>query len=361
MSNVYMGENFEDFIFTEGTAYEEAKTVEPEETAEDKEIAEEMAAFGIIECVDEPEVACYRIALENEQNYNAIMNAFMAKEFSVLESTGEEMVYEAVDVKKFFTAIKEAIARFWAKVQGIFKKLMEYIFGMVASNKQFYNRYKDKKFNAPKKKTFKGYNFGSFSVDYDGIYEEAKKEIKPDDIKKYDDDKAAQDKVKEFTENFKSMADKMRGIAVGKSTATADTFREALKLRFYGSKEKVTLDVKSFQEIIGELGNAMNAKKYAKEAHDAAKKAVKEIQKDIKTAERDLAQAEGRGNSGMKVAKCLTDAINQTISIMSMTLSEQMGAIKTDISQTRAMATYYVTHQEGAVTESAEDFAINLI
>ena len=113
MANVYMGTDVEDFIFSEGTTYEEVETpveegVEETPEVEEEEISdEELNEFGVIECVDEPEVACYRIALENEQNYNKIMNAFMMKEFSVLESTGEEMVYEAADVKKFFDLVKE--------------------------------------------------------------------------------------------------------------------------------------------------------------------------------------------------------------------------------------------------------------
>ena len=137
MANVYMGKDVEDFIFGEASYEETTTTTEETTTVEEESFEitdEEMNQFGVIECVDDPEVACYRIALENEQNYNMIMNAMMEKEFSVLEETGKEMVYEAANVKSFFNAIQAAISNFWSKVQGMFKAAMSRIQDFVSSN-----------------------------------------------------------------------------------------------------------------------------------------------------------------------------------------------------------------------------------
>lgn len=375
MSNVYMGENLEEFIFDENATFEVEETTpvveegatEPAEGEEEVEVTdEEVNMFGVIECVDEPEVACYRIALENEQNYNTIMNAFMTKEFSVLESTGQEMVYEAVDVKKFFSNVAAAVAKFWAKVQGMFKQVIQNIAAYTATNKSFIEKYKDADIKTPETdKKFKGFKFGNLDVNYGEIYDAAKAKIDVSLIASTDDDKI-ENLVSTFNESMGKVKNRMRGIACAKQEVAADDFKKALKVRFYGSEEKEEIaTLPAFKSLLDDLAKAGEARKAAKDAHASALKSVKDIQKDIKTAERNLAKAEGRRNAGMKLGKCLTDAVNATITIMSQTLSAQMGAIITSARQSRAMAAYYVAHQPKATAEStvveADDMGIVLI
>lgn len=375
MSNVYMGENLEEFIFDENATFEVEETTpvvegaeEPAEGEEEVEVTEEeVNMFGVIECVDEPEVACYRIALENEQNYNTIMNAFMTKEFSVLESTGQEMVYEAVDVKKFFSNVAAAVAKFWAKIQGMFKQVIQNIAAYTATNKSFIEKYKDADIKTPEReKPFHGYKFGNLSVDYDAIYKAAKNKVDVSMIGNKSEEEAEK-LVAIFNESAAKVKDSMRGIACAKQSVSADNYKKELKARFYGEEGKVEIkDFPSFKSLLEDLAKAADARKEAKEAHASALKSVKEMQKDIKTAERNLAKAEGRRNAGMKLGKCLTDAVNATITIMSQALSAQMGAIITSARQSRALAAYYVSHQPKAATAEstvveADDMGIVLI
>lgn len=332
MANVYMGKDVEDFIFGENTVYESVEVEEPE--VEVEESYEELEGCGVLECVDEPEVACYRIALENEMNYNAIMNAFMKKEYSVLESTGVEMVYEAVDVKKFFTTIEEAIKRFWAKVQGLFKKIMDTIASFVNTNKAFVKKFRgySNKLSTDVK-DFKGYNFNDLTkVEYGKILDELNKEVKPSTLSSYADAEKAKAKVEAF--KLDELKDNMRGAFVGGGAVKADEFKKQLKVKFYGSEAKVEVASAEFGELLDELEKASAVKKAAKEAYDSAKKSVNEMLKDIKTAKKESEKS----NPAMKVAKCYTDGCNAAINIMTTVMHMHTSAINAKMHQDRAMA-----------------------
>lgn len=373
MANVYMGTDLEDFIFGEGTVYESEVVEEPkvqeEGTVEEPEVEveeevtitdEELNAFGVIECVDEPEVACYRIALENEQNYNRIMNAFMQKEFSVLESTGVEMVYEAANVENFFKLVKETIARWWAKIQGVIKKVMDEIAVRTNANANFVRKYKDKEFSTPKSIDFKGYKFTNFVPNYHKIAGIVSATVNENIITN-----ATEKQATEFLEKFKGDFDKaknqMRGAACGASEVSADDFDKKLKEALFGSTDKVIMDVKPFKELLNDINNANWIKKSAKDTYKSAQDSVKELQKRVKMAESSLRKADKK-DAGMKVAKCLSEAINASLTIMSKTMSMDTKAMIVKAAQDRAMAALYVTNQpkeEKAKTEPKSESAID--
>lgn len=365
MANVYMGHDVEDFIFGEGTTYEE-NTFEEECTVTD----EEMDACGIQECVDEPEVAFYRIALENEMNYNAIMNAMMSREFSVLESTGAEIVYEAENTKSFFEKIKQMIESFWRKVQGVFKKVVDMIGSLAMSNKKFVEKYKKEagRIQKPAKdKKFKGYNFPEdMTIDYDAVAKIVADKVKPSDVAAKSEDEA-NNFVEDFRNRFSYTKNVMRGKLCGESSVVEENFKTALHKKLYGTAGKATelTEIPAFAKVLDELGSAASAKKTAKEAYDKAKKACKELRTQVKQAESTLRKSEGRKNPGMKVAKCLTDSINAALTIMSTAMSAQSGAIIAKARQYRSIGAWYVSHQPTkdyvGTSESAYDDIDNLV
>ena len=355
MANVYMGKDVEDFIFGEGTVFESVEEVVEEEVVE--ESYEELDACGVVECVDEPEVACYRIALENEMNYNAIMNSFMKKEYSVLESTGVEMVYEAADVKKFFKAVEEAIKRFWAKVQGLFKKIMDTIASYVNTNKAFVKKFRGYTGKLSTDiKDFKGYNFNDLTaINYEPIIKELNKEVNPSNISSYNDEEKAKAKKEAF--KLDALKDAMRGSIVGGGAVKADEFKTKLKVKFYGSEKKEDVDVKDFGHLLDELEKAGSVKKAAKEAYDKARKCVNDMLGDIKKVKKESE----RSNPAMKVAKCYTDGCNAAINVMTTVMHAHVGAINTKMHQDRAMAAAMVRgttweKKEVVKKESVEEF-----
>lgn len=343
MSNVYMGTDVEEFIFGEGT-YEESYS------DLDAEIQAEMDATGIIECVDDPEVACYRIALENEQNYNMIMNTFMMHEYSVLESTGQEMIYEAEESKSFFQNVKKWVENFWKKVKGVFKKVMDVLGSLVLSNKKFVQMYEGKTMSKPAKdKKFKGYDFPSnlgTIAKYDTIATVVTSEVEVDKISSITKDQV-EDYVHTFNTNFDAIKNKMRGYACGGGTVVADNFKSKLQTAFYGG-EKKEIALGEFSTLIADLKDAKDSKKAAKDAYKTAEKSVKTLLKQVKQAENNIIKSKklkAGGDPGMKVAKCMSQAINASLSIMSQAMSVQNGAILAKARQDRAQAAFYVSHQ----------------
>lgn len=357
MMNVYMGADVEDFIFGESTTYGYDEV--------DNVTDEEMNAEGVIECVDDPDVACYRIALENEQNYNAIMTAMMEREIGVLESTGSEIVYEAGKVKEFFGWIKKQIQKFWAKVKGVFKKVMDTITSFVLSNKAFVKKYRPvaSQMKKPKnKKDFEGYEFGDLAIKYDRVADHLK--VKKSEIKGYmrNSDNIAIAKDRQDRRGAIDASNSLvRGIICGEGSVAADAFDEKLRMKLYGGLKAKKLSIKSFSEYLNALETAADVKKDAKEGYKEAEKSIKKLLSTVKEAESEL--GEKAKEDGMKVARMLSDCINGALSIMSTALSYQTRAIVAKAQQDRKIANWYVIGQ--SVKESAMDIdgelAINLI
>ncbi len=325
MNNVYMGLDVEDFIFGEGTTYEESYSVTDEE----------MNQFGVIECSEEPEVACYRIALENEQNHYAIMTAMMNKEYATLESTGSEMVYEGTRLNNFLDAVKAQVQKFWAKVKGVFKKVMDKIASIVLSNKAFVKKYRGvaKDLKQPKEKSFTGYRFG---VGVSAIeYSEAAAYIKT-------------------VKNAKDDADHLntvRGKLVSQSSVTAENFESALKKYLYGSTNTETIPVPAnFSALLDSLEDSAEAKKAAKAAHKEAEKAVKEYLSEI-----NKMKSEAEKDTEVAKYKKVAAFVSKSLTVMSTALSAQTRAIVAMAVQDRKMANYWIAanNKKGGTQESA--------
>lgn len=392
MANVYMGADVEEFIFDESATYTESSkkeekeekkeevkeeaevegatveegTEKPAEEPVDEEVevtAEELNARGVIECVDEPEVACYRIALENEQNYNRIMNAFMEKEYSVLESTGAEMVYEAADVKTFFEAVKKQIAAWWGKIQGVIKQVIGAIANLTDKNLTFVKMYKGKDIKVPEKKAeFKGYDFDKATLpEYGQIAGLVGLTVDTKKITNTLNEKDANEYIEKFKGHFDNMKGQMRAKACGQSGSIAEgDFEKELKVALFGSEDKIDIALKPFDSLLTELENAKIVRAAAKRSYKKAEDAVKTLMKQVKTEEAKLKKAD-RKDAGMKVAKCMTDAVNACLGIMSKTMSMDTKAMVAKVKQDRAMAMFYVMNQpkKVAAKESVEEIEGN--
>ena len=337
---VYMGLDVEDFIFGEGTTYEENF---------DNVTEEEMNEFGIIECVDDPDVACYRIALENEQNHNAIMMAMLTKEYNHVLENGVEMVYEGTTLSNFFEMVKKNIQKFWAKVKGVFKKVMDQISSIVLSNKAFVKKYRGSanSLKAVKNKDFTGYEFpDNMTISYSKVV----------------DNVSSMTKETMFTNKTgvnDTFLNHVRGALLGLSVGVpAENFSDKLKEKLYGSVNTKTVPLsKDFGKLLNDLESAAEVKKAAKDAHKEAEKSIKGLLNQVKTAR---AEAES-GSDAEKKAKAKGEAINKSLTVMSAALSVQTRAIVAKAVQDRKMANYYVNAQnnkklqESAVEDSALD------
>lgn len=342
MQNVYMGLDVEEFIFGEGTTYEESYSDVTDE---------EMNEFGIIECVDDPDVACYRIALENEQNHNAIMMAMLTKEYNVLESTGSVMVYESGTVKSFLDNVKKQIQKFWAKVKGVFKKVMDKLSTIVLSNKAFVKKYRSAGLKMPEKdKDFTGYMFPLKEIKYSGVVSivEGIKDASKGEME-------AENKT-DTTLSF------VRGRLVGKGPLNAEEFDKALKEHLYGSVNTETINIGNLNDLFDELESASDQRKAAKAAHKEAEKTIKGLLSEV-----NKEKANAKSDAATQRAKKKSEIISRSLNIMSSALSVQTRAIIANAVQNRKMANYIVNAQnkkgEKFQKESfvEEDLAVELI
>ena len=345
MNNVYMGLDVEDFIFGDETSYEESYNV----------TEEEMNKFGIIECVEDPDVACYRIALENEQNHNAIMTAMMQREYQVLESTGREMIYEGAKLNQFFDMVKTQIQKFWAKIKGVFKKVMDQINSIVLSNKAFAKKYRGANVGTLKKdKGFTGYPFDNGEVKVPD-YAKALEVISKDAVERAMS--SSESKIANAGLEAEYM-NKIRGAVIGKSDVDASEFAKELKKYFYGSENTVTVQIKdqNFGSLLDKIENSAAEKKSAKIAY-------KEVESFVKLAlsETNKAKAEAEKEDDQETVRTLKtfgNLISKSLTVMSTALNVQTSAIVACAAQNRKIANYWVrtANKKGGVERTNESF-----
>lgn len=347
MMNVYMGTDVEEFIFGE-SGYDFEDT-------EFEVTDEELNAEGVIECFDDPDVACYRIALENEQNYNAVLAAINEQEIysEGVKDTAKEVKAKAA---KYFAWIKKMVEKFWAKVQGVFKKVMDTINSFVLSNKAFVKKYRPvaSQIKTPaKSKDFKGFNFpASLDINYATAAktscDRAKGLANSVSSDKYDKFKS-NDSItrKEYIEN---VLNAVRSDLVGNGT-TADNFDEKIRTKLYGSIEPVSaVTIKGFNEYLNSLETAAQAKKDAKNGYKEAQKSVKTLLSTVKESTEKYSKAEDKDRTAEM--KMIGDSITRTLTIMSTALSYHTRAIVAKAQQDRKIANWFVANR--SVKESVE-------
>lgn len=340
MNGVYMGLDVEDFIFDESATYEDYNVSD-----------EDMNRFGVIECVDDPDLACYRIALENEQNHNAIMMAMLQNEYNVLEATGSTMIYEGAKLNQFFDMIKTQIQKFWAKVKGVFKKITDQINTIVLSNKQFAKKYRAiaNSIKKPKDKGFTGYPFDQADMDipYSNVTSA---------LEKLKDYKMTSAEVKN-TKKSEAM-NEMRAMLCGKSgEIKPEEFETALKVKCFGSINTTTVQIKhtSFSTLLDSLEQADEYKKITKGAYKEAENSVKKLLAEVN---KEKAKADDDGNeTKVKAAKLKGELMSGSLTLMSTAMNVQSRAIVTAATQLRKMANYWVRNNKKKSTNESYEFA----
>lgn len=225
---------------------------------------------GIIECMHEPGLeGAYAIVAESEANYNKIMQAVGVAELAVFESTGNEMVYEAADIKGFFGKVKEFFVNLWEKIKGLFKKFFAMFDSYIKNDKDFVSKYKKHLLSVDTRDfKYKGYNFTINAVSVNGANSAIDKFIPGMD------NKEALLKIDDRAE----LVEKMRGVAIGESSLEAGEFtKELFKMLRSGEDSKEELDNISVTDLLMAISENSNLKK-------EAEKNFKDIEKSIKEA-----------------------------------------------------------------------------
>jgi len=86
------------------------------------------------------ECTMYSLA-ESEHAWNQIMEGVAIEELAVLESTGQEMVYEAANKESFFAKIINWFKEKWSAIAGLFRKALAWIDSKIKDDKKFVEKY----------------------------------------------------------------------------------------------------------------------------------------------------------------------------------------------------------------------------
>lgn len=318
---------------------------------------------------EDPVAECMISIYESEHNWNQIMNALASHE--VLEAArGREMVMEAVDIKGFFEKVKQFFVKLWKKITAVVKNWIDNASAVLRTNKSFANKYgsklKDGKaayFADSSNKSIKGYNFPGGSALSRAALIKGFKDMDTGDMSKSIEDllkalRASNFKIDEFddddltSENTGKMLDELRGSFAGaEGGVSADEYRKALKVGFFGSEEKVTLDEGSYalnpDNIKGILSGDMKMKD-VKDAYNTMKKsidksikAVNEMEKAIKNNTKAGEATEGTSKAiswCSRAASLMKDSKN----VAHMALTMFMKTAHAQAAQARRIGNAYI-------------------
>lgn len=249
--------------------------------------------------------ASYAIIAESEANYANIMKAVGIAELAVFEESGQEMIYEAADVKGFFGKVKDFFVNLMKKVKGLFEKFFAMINSYAKSDKEFVNKYRKQLLAVNTRDfSFKGFKFTidqvkikeydqsgttfinetfstmNISKDKAEIKDNMKKEDLEADIKKVEDS---------------DFSDKMRGKLIGaNSDLTASEFSKEIfeKLRD-GEDTKTEQENVNVSTFLNDILSTKETKKTADRAFKEINTSIKDKLKATESLEKDLLKKVG--------------------------------------------------------------------
>lgn len=215
-----------------------------------------------------------QIAYETAVNQHNLMKAIGIQELAALEETGEEIVYEAVNVKGIIDKMKAAIMKLWNKIKALVAKFAAKFQSFGGDDKKFINRYKKQiLMGSAKGLEVKGYNFTTDALTVSdavskGLNTEAAKAAK-----------AVMGGATDTKVNKDDFEDKMRGAILGKGSLDASEFSKELKAVYRsGEDSPQTLENINKGEIVAFLSSGTD-------------KSIKAIKADLTTQEKEYNNA----------------------------------------------------------------------
>lgn len=215
-----------------------------------------------------------QIAYETAVNQHNLMKAIGIQELAAIEETGEEIVYEAVNVKGIIDKMKDAIMKLWNKIKSLVAKFSAKFQSFGGDDKKFVNRYKKQiLMGSTKGLEVKGYKFTTDALTVSdavakGLNTEAAKAAK-----------SVMGGATDTKVNKDDFEDKMRGAILGKGELDASEFSKELKAVYRsGEDSPETLENINKGELIAFLSSGTD-------------KSIKTIKDDLKTQEREYNNA----------------------------------------------------------------------
>lgn len=311
---------------------------------------------------EDPVSECMIAIYESEHNWNQIMNALASRE--VLEAArGRDMVMESVDIKGFFTKVKEFFVKMWKKITTVVKQWLANASAVLRTNKSFASKYGSKLaegkaayFADPKSKNFKGYKFdGSMDKEttsnlFKGMTAAAEYEKSVNTLI---------NNIKGGSKDFSDI-DKMakgynpdvtRSAFCGNKEATSDNFRKMLKAAYFGSEEKVTLnkdDRALNPEFIKSVLSSDMKMSDVKKGYNEMKKSLNGIIKSLNELEKavrgsyEKGEADSNSSAAISAISKWSSNVKECKNIAHMGLTMFMKASHAQAAQCRHIGNAYI-------------------
>lgn len=279
--------------------------------------------------------ACFRITLENETNWNTIMNTIALSEMAFLESHAEgEVMYEAADFKAIVNSVIAWIKKQWAKLAGIFQKAITMIGEKMDSNKRLIAAFEKKV------KTNKDLNEVKVTLDKKILKSVTPVVTMPDNVQaSFGKVYAKLTRFQDFTN--KEACDQMVADFSGENQSKKE--EEFYKLLGFSSKSKISSELKDKWFESKKTLRAVDAceelrkqyKTIIKKQHDVTKATfngfIADCKKNAPNKDTDTYER------GVTVLNLQTRAIKNAISVLNITTGVSINAINTHMSYCRAV------------------------
>ncbi len=335
--------------------------------------------LSIMECT------MYSLA-ESEHAWNHIMEGIAVQELAVLESTGEEMVYEAEQKESFFTKIINWFKEKWAAIAGLFKKALVWIESKIKDDKKFGEKYKTaimSGYNLIPADGIKmdGYKYENIeSIKYKEAYMAFDKYARIDGnyvaiLSGQIDDSgkgASADYIKAQKENREEHLDHVRATALNRGTGEQIKAADfANDVRNYLCGTRLTAFKKSdfgIMDLYKELTQADETKKELKKAYtdmksfmDTAIKKVEEAKKAMSKASKDDTNPNAKADgSRIALANVVITLLKDVTNIYATVNGIQISCFTKKVAQSKALAyqlikLYDVSKDHTIKTTSSDD------
>lgn len=290
--------------------------------------------------------AALRHTYEIDSNLNAIMKTIGISELAVLESTGQEIVYEAGRAGGIIEKLKAAIKKIWEKIKSLFTKFFAKMQSFGKDDKAFVNKYRKQIIaGSTKDLEIKGYEFTPNNI---GSAKEILDNMKTVSVKikgmpngnvgkafGYSADYLDQIDAGEVSSEDTDILEDLRAKAIGVSSGLdAGEFAKELRAKLRNDEDApITLDDSDINkgEIVQFLMNASTGSKAIKDDFKTTKKTCENQIRELERCSKGLSKIDKSADSGkintnsaklQVISKCNTVVTN------CLTILEQVEAAK---------------------------------
>ena len=316
------------------------------------------------------------LAVEEATNdWNQFMRAVALTELSyVVESGGEELIYEAVDIRTMADKVIAWFKKLWAKIKGIAETALAKFMSFGKNDQAFISKFSQKIYdganNMPEGFSYKGWKFNKEAMNPSSGFPAKIKSLSAEYVAgaegsaKFFGDKGttagAMYADMHTEKSYNTKLDRYRSALAGTTVSGASDFNKAFHRHLYGSdsKEYINKSEVDAKSLINCVSGAKEAIEGAKSGRDEIKRSLDEsidkvnsFKEKVNNRPTDDDDTEKR-NDISKIAAALTNISQYLKSIQSTNAtaySAYIGALRDQNRQSKAICVKLVSYSQKEV------------